>query len=335
MSLLVDPLAAFFRHELSKTEPLVLDSTEVEVELLPPLARVAITRRFSNTSCSLLEAVLTLPPTAQHEVVFGLTVTINGAVYHARARHHTDASSAHNAAIAEGRRAILYELIADVVQLVSIAGIEAGAQVAVRIESIRPLNRPDDDTATLHISLTAELGRVNRRLSDADALLTMPNTHDATLTVVAEGLKVMLNDPQRLISPGESCPIDCRETIALHITALGDRSLDYSCRHVESPGGWEASSRPSAEGFSQPMQPSGSVTSNRTDWMFGRMDTADREIRITAPMPDRDGDALSPNARATAAFAAAALAGAARRHDPERRSASVLPSTLPIAAARR
>lgn len=166
MSLLVDPLAALFRHELSKVEPLVLDATEVEAELLPPLARVAITRRFSNTSCSLLEAVLTLPPTAQHEVVYGLIVTINGAAYHARARRRTDASSAHNAAITEGRRAILHELIADVAQLVSIAGIEAAAQVAVRIESIRPLNCPDDDLATLHISLTAEPRRVNRHLSD-------------------------------------------------------------------------------------------------------------------------------------------------------------------------
>jgi hypothetical protein len=294
-----------------------VDVTEVDVELLPPLARIAITRRFSNASSQLLEAVLTLPPPAKHEVVYGLTVTINGVAYRARAQPHARAQHTHSAAIAGGRRAILHEMVADVAQLISVAGIEKGAQVAVCIESIRPLDRAHGETATLSVVLTADPRRANLRLTDADAIVTVPHSHAATLTVIGEGMRVTVKDSDCQISSGKSVPIRCAGTLSLQIDTIGDRNLDHSTCDVELPGGWEVSSGSSAEAFSHPMHPDRNVMDDRTDWMFGRMDTADREIRVTAPVPDESGDALSPNARAISAFAAAAIAGAARPYDTD------------------
>lgn len=317
MSLLVDPLAALFRAEFSNISPLVLDAVEVEVELLPPLARVAITRRFSNPSDSLLEAVLTLPPAAKDEVIYGLTVTISGVAYRALAQPAARAQRLHHDALLEGRRAILHELLANIAQLVSIAGIEAGAQVAVRIETIRPLDRLDDETATLPIRLTANPRQVNRHVSDADALLTSHYAHDATLTVFAKGLRVTLQNPECLIASGESLPIHCAAPLLLNISALHDGRLDRSSCNVELPGGWEASSHPSAKSLSLPLHPGEIVTRNRADWMFGRMDTAQSEIRVIAPLPDENGEALSPDVRAMSAFAASTLVAAARQYDPD------------------
>lgn len=317
MSLLVDPLAALFRAEFSNIAPLVLDAIEVEVELLPPLARIVITRRFTNQIDSLLEAVLTLPPAAKGEVIYGLTVTINGTAYRAKAQPAARAQRFHHDALLEGRRAILHELLANIAQLVSIAGIEAGAQVAVCIESIRPLDRLDDESATLPIRLTSNPRQVNRHLSDADALLTSPYAHGATLTVFAKGLRVTLQNPQRLVTSGVSLPIHCAEPFTLGISSLGNASLDRSSCNVELRGGWEASSHPAAKSLSLPSHPNEKVTRNRADWMFGRMDTAKHEIRVTAPMPDESEEALSPNARAMSAFAASALTAAARSYDPD------------------
>ena len=48
--LLVDPLAAFFRPALEGCAPLLIDSNHVEVTLLPPLAKIAVVRRFTNTT---------------------------------------------------------------------------------------------------------------------------------------------------------------------------------------------------------------------------------------------------------------------------------------------
>ena len=81
--LLVDPLAAFFRPALEGCAPLLLDSTYVELTLLPPLAKIAAVRRFTNMSGQRIEAVLTLPAIAPQEVVFRLIVNIGGVEYHA------------------------------------------------------------------------------------------------------------------------------------------------------------------------------------------------------------------------------------------------------------
>ncbi|MBK9589004.1 MAG: hypothetical protein IPO50_10775 [Sphingomonadales bacterium] len=276
MSLLVDPLAALFRAEFSNIAPLVLDAIEVEVELLPPLARIVITRRFTNQIDSLLEAVLTLPPAAKDEVIYGLTVTINGTAYRAKAQPAARAQRFHHDALLEGRRAILHELLANIAQLVSIA-FEAGAQVAVCIgASARSI--ADDESATLPIRLTSNPRQVNRHLSDADALLTSPYAHDATLTVFAKGLRVTVQNPQRLVTSGVSLPIHCAEPFTLGISSLGNASLDRSSCNVELRGGWEASSHPAAKSLSLPLHQI-NVTRNRADWMFGRMDTAKHEIR--------------------------------------------------------
>jgi len=56
-----DPEAAPFRTDSAGLPALVLDETVVEVELVPPLARVLIARRLTNSSDRLIEAELTLP----------------------------------------------------------------------------------------------------------------------------------------------------------------------------------------------------------------------------------------------------------------------------------
>ncbi len=325
-TMLVDPLAALFEPPPAGAPPLLLDATEVEVELLPPLARVTITRRFTNASDQLLEAVLTLPPAARHEVVHGLTVTIDGAEYHALARDRERSDLADGAAIAERRRAILYELLADDVQLISVSGVEAGAQVAVRIESIRPLDRPDEATAALTIALTADSGPINRRLADSDVLLTTSARHPATLSVIADGLTVGLVVLERMIALGRSIPIDCALPVSLRIAPFGERSLDHSVFHVEAPGGWEASSDARLETFRHPLNPGGGATSDRTDWIFGHLGIRTGRLRVTAPSPLSDDGRLRPDARAMAAFAAANFmeSGAPCEGDMLRLAANIL-----------
>ena len=316
-AVLVDPLAALFRPQLAGIAPLVLDSTEVEVELLPPLARVTITRRFTNASDQLLEAVLTLPPPAPHEVVYGLTVTIDGADYHAQAQDRKRAQDGHDSAINEGRRAILYELVEDDVQLISIAGIEARAEVVVRIESIRPLDRPDNATATLCIALSADPRQINLRLLDSDSLLTTPIRHHATLSVVAGDLAVELLDPNRTIESGKSVAIDCARPLNLRVVPIGDRSLDRTDFHVGDPGGWQASLDVHMTHSFDPLSLEREVISNRTDWIFGRALIRNGDVRVIAPSPMPHASRLQPNARAMAAFAAASVVGAAARYKPD------------------
>lgn len=328
MALLVDPLAGLFRPAVRDAPLLALESVEIEVELLPPLARVSVTRRFRNGGDGLIEALLTLPPVAPQEVIYGLTVTIDGSVCSAAAQPAAGAERLHHDALLEGRRAILHERIEKIAQLVSIAGIEAGAEVAVRIDSIRSLHRIDELTASLVIALTASPRLLNAWLSDSEALVTTPLRHAASLTVISAGLAVTLDNPERQVSPGVTSAIDCVEDVRLAIGAPAAGGLDRSASVPAATGGWQALSLAGEAPDALRPVPDEALIRERSDWMFGRVLRDDRAIEVLAPLPHPDA-APTARARAMAAFAAASLVAAARRLDADalRRAANVLSDT--------
>jgi hypothetical protein len=323
--LLVDPLAAFFRPALEGCAPLVLDSTHVDVTLLPPLAQVVVVRHFTNTSDQLVEAVLTLPPIGQQEVAFRLAVYINGVHYDAIPKPAKHARRAHDAAVGDGRRAILYELLKHGIQLISIAGIEPGDIVEVQIWSIKPLARPEDNLARVFIPLSARHDAIMSVLTDADALVTTPAWHKATLAVDWASMQVTLcgqGNPYEIMSR-DPIRIDCAAPIQLEIVPQDGRSLDHSAWQVDQVGGWEVTSARGFETFRHPKNPGGSLTSDRRDWIFGVMETVQGEVRVTAPLPT---EGIAPNARALRAFAAAGFAESATPQEPDgvRRTANIL-----------
>lgn len=324
-TLLVDPLAALFRPALARCAPLILDSTHVEVTLLPPLAQVAVIRRFTNTSDRRIEAVLTLPPIARQEVVFRLIVNIGGVDYDATPQPAKRSRRAHDEAVADGRRAILYELLKHDIQMISIAGIEPEGRVEVQIWSIKPLGRPEENRAVLSIPLSARHDAIMSALLDADALVTTEALHNATLVVNSAAMRVTLcgqGAPYEIISR-EPVNIDCAAPIQLEIVAGDGGSLDHSAWQVDKVGGWEVTSARGIETFRHPMNPGGSLTSNRSDWIFGIMEIGQGEIRVTAPLPT---EGIAPNARALRAFAAAALVESATPQGPDgvRHTANIL-----------
>lgn len=323
--LLVDPLAALFRNELAGLPPLLLDETEIDVQVVAPLAVITIARRFTNTSAQLIEAVLTLPPLAPGEILYRLIVRIGGVAYHAMARPAGRARRAHDAAIADGRRAILYELLAHDIPMLSIAGIEAGAQVEISTWSIRPLARPDPGRATLQIRLSAASEAAIFSLPDADAPITTPKRHAASLTVSAEGKQVTISGqpyPDRVMAGSEAVGVECSTPIFLTVIPLEGGTLDHAEWHVDKPGGWEVTSERGVETFRHPANPDGSVASDRTDWIFGAVPTVAGCIRVTAPLPT-DGTLpnagglleIAPNARGMRAFAAAGFVETATPQD--------------------
>lgn len=316
--MLVDPLAVFFRPALAGQTLLRLDRSHVEVALLPPLARVSVTRSFTNRSSSGIEAVMTLPAAMPHEVIHRLTVTIDGVACRATARANDAAERAHNQGIAEGRLAILHEVAAYGVQIISISGIAPGATVDVSIESVRPLGRPEAGVATLTILLGADPFRVNIGLGDAEALTTVTDPHPATLRLIAEDLTVTVHGSDAVLTPGQAVPIDCAAPLSLRIIPTAGRSLDRSAWQADAPGGWEAVRAPDGD--------VADVVRGRRDWIVGSAAIAGATVRVIAPssMPGISG--LPDNTRAMTAFAAANLIDAANPVIPHvlRQAANVL-----------
>ena len=326
-TLLVDPIAALFRTELSGSPPLVLDETSIEVQLVAPLARVLTARRFTNSSDQWVEAVLTLPPIAPDEILYGLEVWLDGVVYHALPQAPQAARRAQDVAVAAGRRAILYEVLEHGVPMISIAGIKPGSRVEILSWSIRPLARPEVNRATLLIPLCATANEELARICDADAVVTTRERHAATLTVSSEALQVSIlgqPDQDQQLRSNEPIGVECSTPILLEVIPLEGGSLDHSEWQVDKPGGWEATSQRGIETFRHPSNPGGRVTSNRTDWIFGVIATSSGEIRVTAPL---QGDCIAPSphglrglapiATGMRAFAAVGFVESATRQEPD------------------
>lgn len=333
--MLVDPLAALFRPDLAGEPPLRLELTRVEVELLAPLARVAVTRTFFNNSDRAIEAVLTLPPAQPDEVTYGLTVTIDGVPFRAAAEARRAAGQAHDLATAEGRLSILHERLANDVQLVSIAGVGPMAMVEVRIESVRALDRGAPGLAALSIPLTADPRRLNRGLQDVERLLTTEHKHPATLTVVAGPMNVTLVGGDGVLVSGRAVMIDCAAPVALAISAQAAGGLDQTAQDVGEAGGWEAAIEAPLEtmiGGLEPINDPSEGLEGRGDWIAGRATAGGASIRVVAPSPLASAGEASPNTRAMAAFAASYLVDSASPVAPAklRRAAGVLDRTTSL-----
>ncbi|WP_233024433.1 VIT domain-containing protein [Rhodopseudomonas boonkerdii] len=133
---LTDPLAPFLRPAPLPTPPLLLSRTNIHLRLAPPLARLIVERHFSNTEAVPIEAVLTLPPAVDKEVVYATSVEIGGHVWHAHAQARRRAENSYDAATVDGNRAILIEQLKDGWRTLSIAGIQPGEAVSVRTDSV-------------------------------------------------------------------------------------------------------------------------------------------------------------------------------------------------------
>lgn len=307
-------------------DTLLLDSTLVDVTLLPPLAHLVVVRRFTNRTSRLVEALLTLPPLAPLEVVYRLIVHAGPLDWSVAPVQAGPARCAHDAAIADGRRAILYELRDGDLQRISIAGIAPGTQLEVQVWSIRPMDRPDSASATLWIPLNLDPAMPCPGLDGADAPITTSASHPVDLRVHFGCLTVDLslpNDTLLRLERGAEISVPCTEPVRLKVAAPTGGTLDRREWQVGEPGGWEVTSPHGIEHFRHPRNPRGTIVSERKDWIFGTIATDAGEIRVTAPLPE---DGIAPNARALRAMAAAGFVEADAPLQPEavRRAVKIL-----------
>ncbi|AXK82317.1 hypothetical protein DW352_18405 [Pseudolabrys taiwanensis] len=174
---LTDPLAPLLRPAPIPVPPLLLSATEMRLRLVPPAARLIVERRFSNTETVLIEAVLTLPPTIDREIVHGVAVGIGDRIWRARAQARRRAENRYDTAAVDGHRAILFEQLKGDWRTLSIAGILPGEHVLVRTESVvalpagitvltlRPGADPDRAVPALPDHLSPRLTDISHRVT--------------------------------------------------------------------------------------------------------------------------------------------------------------------------
>lgn len=217
---LIDPLQPFLRPAPAAPAPLLLTRTDLELHVTPGSARLRATRVLVNHETQPLEAVLTLPPALDGEVVFGAAVTIGGERWSASARAHRSGETAYDEAAVEGRRAFLLEEGKQGWRVFSVAGIAPGEEAAIEIDSVVDLAV---GTTQLVLRPAADANRSTARLPDHQTPRLTGTAHPMTLTVWAgEGIEISVD--ATFLPIGRAFAVD-GAPLALRVTIPSDARL--------------------------------------------------------------------------------------------------------------
>ena len=190
--MLSDPLHAYaLPGRVTGTDrPLPLIATKFAIRLDRLLATVTTTRVFRNAETQSIEATMTIPAPV-HATVLGLRAQIGERVVTGSARRKHAARETYEAAIDDGRTAILHEEVLRGVHLISVGHIPPGAEITVDCLWAMPLSVSGVEY-TLRIPVT--VGDVYGRspLPDSDALVHGGPAQMAEITLSCPGVSARL-----------------------------------------------------------------------------------------------------------------------------------------------
>jgi hypothetical protein len=237
-----DPLGKF-RH-LAKVrgteQPIPLTATRFSVRILGTLALVTAERRFRNAEKQSIEAVMTFPVPV-HAALVGLSAQIGGRRLVAQTQRRAQARERYEAAIDDGKTAVLHEEALRGIHMISVGHVPPGQTVAVQGLWVMPLAVSGD---SLVLSIPTTVGDIYGRspLPDSDDLTHAPVLHEAELEVSCDSGHAALLQGQ-LVEGRARVRLDA--PIEIVVTGAATRSLQGAAadgRAVEltvepAPGG--------------------------------------------------------------------------------------------------
>lgn len=157
-----------FREGAGK--PMPLASTDIDIEITSGLAVVVTTSKFSNAEDVPIEAILTMP-VGFNAVVTGLSAKIDGRKLRAIAKAKEAARDDYEAAIDEGKMAILHEEALRGIHVLSVGQLAPGKEVEVELRMVMALALSEGGPF-LRLPMTAGQLYGSSPLQPADDLVT-------------------------------------------------------------------------------------------------------------------------------------------------------------------
>jgi hypothetical protein len=215
-----DPLAKYRNGavETGAGTPIPLVSTRILARIRGGLAVVTTERLFRNAESRSIEATITFPV---HATLVDLRASIDGRTLSAKAQRKAAARETYEAAIDDGKTAVLHEEVLRGVLMISVGHVPAGKEIAV--------------ISTWGVTLTCASGEVSlgipttvgdiygrSPLSDSDDLIHGGIIHKATLEVASEDSIVTLLGGQ---FAGGRAEVSLDTPIELQVTSCHPRQL--------------------------------------------------------------------------------------------------------------
>jgi hypothetical protein len=173
-----------------RAEQAILTSTVYSVEVRSGLAFVQMTRKFENKEAKPIEAILTFP-VPYDAAVTRISTVIDGRKLVGRAQPKAKARETYEAAIDEGKAAILHEQLLKGLHMVSVANVKSGSHIEVVANFVAPVAMIRT-MGKVRIPLTVGQIYGNLPMQDSDRLLTGGPQQFADVTIKVP-TKVRLN----------------------------------------------------------------------------------------------------------------------------------------------
>lgn len=164
-----------------RAEQAVLTATSYSVEVRSGLAFVQMTRKFENKEAKPIEAILTFP-VPYEAAVTRISTVIDGRKLVGQAQPKAKARETYEAAIDDGKAAILHEQLLKGLHMVSVANVKPGSYIEVVANFVTPVAMLG---ATGKVRLPLTVGQIygNLPMQDSDRLLTGGPAQFADVTI--------------------------------------------------------------------------------------------------------------------------------------------------------
>jgi hypothetical protein len=189
---LLDPVALLVQGRMAGPDrhPVPLAGTSYRVAIHGGLAEIRMVRRFVNREAGSIEAVLTFPLPV-HAVLFELLLRIDGRTLAARAEPRVAARATYEAALGEGRLAVLHEELLRGIHMLSVGPVPADAALEVEAAFALPLAL-SEGAGRLVLPLTVGEVYGSSGLADVDDLASGAAAGTAALEVACDSGPVRL-----------------------------------------------------------------------------------------------------------------------------------------------
>lgn len=178
------PLETFINQRTRLKHPVPLKKTSYDIEVVSGLAIVRSTRVFKNVEDRPIEATMTFPVPFDASV-YEIQAKVDGRVLTGKAQAAVEARETYEAAIDDGKRAVLHEELLRGLHMLSVGNVAPGVEIEVTAAYVVPVALTKGN-GSFRIPLTVGQIYGVTPLEDSDSIATGGDVKSVSVTIKAD-----------------------------------------------------------------------------------------------------------------------------------------------------
>lgn len=204
------PLETFIAKRTVSKHPVPLKKTSYDIKVISGLAIVRSTRVFKNVEKRPIEATMTFPVPFD-AAVYEIQANVDGRILKGKAQAAVEARETYEAAIDDGKRAVLHEELLRGLHMLSVGNVAPGVEIEVTASYVVPVALTKGN-GSFRIPLTVGQIYGVTPLEDSDDILTGGDVKLVSVTITSDKGTVQIGgrDATKKLKVPSNQPIEVR-----------------------------------------------------------------------------------------------------------------------------